>query len=992
MTVSGWGLSGADAGNYSLTPPALTANITALGLTVTGVTANNKAYDGATTATLNLSGAALNGVLSGDTVTLNSAGATGNFADKTVGNGKTVTVSGLTLGGADAGNYSLTQPTASANIAGVPLLVQADNKTRLIGEANPVWTVSYIGFVNGDNSSSLGGSLTFSFTDTNGVSIPTIDTNTPAGTYVIIPSGLTSTDYSITYSNGTLHVNNAFLTVAARPLTKVYGSANPTLSATITGFLNGDTTNVISGSPQLSTSAGVLSPVGVYDIVVALGTLSSTSYGFRLTNGTLTVTPAPLTITVNNATRLYGAANPPLTGTVAGLQNGDNIVATFTTTADVNSPAGYYPIGVSLSGSDATLANYFISTTYGTLTVLPLTPTLAWTNPAPITYGTALSSVQLNAPPSVPGTPVYNPPAGIVLPVGTHTLSLVFSPTDATDYNSLSASVSLVVLPAPLSITASNATRPYGAANPAFTGTITGIQNGDNISASYSSIAGLTSALGTYPIVPAVVSPGNLQTNYQVTLTNGTLTVVQATHTVAWTNPAPITYGDLLGSVQLNATVSVPGTPVYSPPAGTVLPAGTNTLSLAFSPTDATDYNSLTTSVSLVVLPAPLTITASNATRLYGAANPALTVGYAGFVNGEDTNALITLAVAGTTATAASPVGSYPITLSGGSASNYSLTLQAGTLLVTPAPLGIAAASASRPYGQTNPVLTGTITGLLNQDAITATYTTSADTNSTAGTYPITPSVVDPQGRASNYTVTLAGGTLTVTAALLLNPAPETVVVGQGMVLLDSTARVADGGSLNFGGGTLTVAVVTNASVADWLGIQPPGTNSPQLGLAGATVTWAGADLATFDGGAGSNALIFSLTTNATSGPLTALLQQVAFASVDTNGGARVVQVTLAYGNITVAASRPLSLDRPPVAGPADIWVTAAAIITIPIRQLLAFDSSPDGNALSLESYSQSSFAGGQVSSDGTNLIYQPPSLTIPQDVMSYVVGDSKGA
>lgn len=72
--------------------------------------------------------------------------------------------------------------------------------------------------------------------------------------------------------------------------------------------------------------------------------------------------------------------------------------------------------------------------------------------------------------------------------------------------------------------------------------------------------------------------------------------------------------------------------------------------------------------------------------------------------------------------------------------------------------------------------------------------------------------------------------------------------------------------------------------------------------------------------------------------------------------------------------------------------MTAAAIITIPIRQLLAFDSSPDGNALSLESYSQSSFAGGQVSSDGTNLIYQPPSLTIPQDVMSYVVGDSKGA
>jgi len=216
--------------------------------------------------------------------------------------------------------------------------------------------------------------------------------------------------------------------------------------------------------------------------------------------------------------------------------------------------------------------------------------------------------------------------------------------------------------------------------------------------------------------------------------------------------------------------------------------------------------------------------------------------------------------------------------------------------------------------------------------------------------------------------------------------------VGQGQVLLDSTASVADGGSLNFGGGTLTVVVVTNAAAGDSLGIEPPGSSSGQLGVVNNTVTWGGAELASFGGGAGTNALIFSLTTNATSPSLTALLQQVAFASVDTNGGTRVVQVTLAYGNITVAANRPLILDRPPVANAADIWATAAAIITIPISQVLAFDVSPDGNALSLESYSRSSALGGQVSSDGANFIYQPPSLTTQEDVLSYVVEDSKGA
>ena len=104
-------------GNYSLAQPAgLTANITPVGLTVTGITANNKPYDGTTAATLNVGGATLNGVLTGDAVTLNTTGAAGAFADPSPGNAKTVYISGLALNGADAGNYSLTQPTTTASI------------------------------------------------------------------------------------------------------------------------------------------------------------------------------------------------------------------------------------------------------------------------------------------------------------------------------------------------------------------------------------------------------------------------------------------------------------------------------------------------------------------------------------------------------------------------------------------------------------------------------------------------------------------------------------------------------------------------------------------------------------------------------------------------------------------------------------------------------------------------------------------------------------
>ena len=138
--------------------------------------------------------------------------------------------------------------------------------------------------------------------------------------------------------------------------------------------------------------------------------------------------------------------------------------------------------------------------------------------------------------------------------------------------------MSVVVLPAPLSVTASNASRAYGQANPLFGGTVTGLQNGDNITATYSCSANSNNLVGAYAIVPALVDPGNRQTNYALSLINGALTVTQAVPVVSWTNPVAITYGTVLSSNQLNATANVAGSLVYSPTNGTVLNKGTNTL------------------------------------------------------------------------------------------------------------------------------------------------------------------------------------------------------------------------------------------------------------------------------------------------------------------------------------------------------------------------------------------------------------------------------
>ena len=151
----------------------------------------------------------------------------------------------------------------------------------------------------------------------------------------------------------------------------------------------------------------------------------------------------------------------------------------------------------------------------------------------PISYGTALGPDQLNA--TVPaltngasGIYTYSPPNGTALNTGTNTLSVIFIPDDTIDFGDATATtnVSLVVTPAVLTVTAFNASRAFGQANPAFTGSIAGLQNGDNITAFFSCGATASSPAGEYAIVPTLVDPDDLETNYVVTPVPGTLTVI----------------------------------------------------------------------------------------------------------------------------------------------------------------------------------------------------------------------------------------------------------------------------------------------------------------------------------------------------------------------------------------------------------------------------------------------------------------------------------
>jgi hypothetical protein len=224
-------------------------------------------------------------------------------------------------------------------------------------------------------------------------------------------------------------------------------------------------------------------------------------------------------------------------------------------------------------------------------------PQIDWVTPAPITYGTALSAKQLNATASIPGAFAYSPLAGTVLPAGSHTLSVTFTPTDATDYTTAAASVTLAVNQVvPVVSWAAPAAITYGTALSA-----TQLNATASVPGAFAYTPSLGTVLSAGSQTLSVTFTPTDATDYATVTTSVTLTVNQVVPVVSWTAPAAITYGTALSATQLNATANFPGTFKYSPSLGTLLSAGSHTLSATFTPTDATDYAIVTTSVTLIV-------------------------------------------------------------------------------------------------------------------------------------------------------------------------------------------------------------------------------------------------------------------------------------------------------------------------------------------------------------------------------------------------------
>lgn len=215
-----------------------------------------------------------------------------------------------------------------------------------------------------------------------------------------------------------LVIAKAPLAAKAEDKSRTYGDANPPLTLNYTGFVLGENESVLDSPPTSSTTADTNSPVGGYDITLSGG--ADDHYSLTLSNGTLTVTPAALTVTIDNTKRPYGQPNPPLTGTLVGVTNRDTITATFTTPATPSSPPGDYPITPILQDPNSRLSNYTVTTNNGTFSVLGVTleftlssgsPTFCWPTDAaaflleytddltpPVTWHEVPSGITTNGP------------------------------------------------------------------------------------------------------------------------------------------------------------------------------------------------------------------------------------------------------------------------------------------------------------------------------------------------------------------------------------------------------------------------------------------------------------------------------------------------------------------------------------------------------------------------------------------------------------------
>jgi hypothetical protein len=254
------------------------------------------------------------------------------------------------------------------DVARPTIIVRIDSQTADYGDDLSAigLTYSMSGFLGDDSSASLAG-------------LPVVSVApgaVHAGTYAITATTAADSKYDFQYEAGTLTIRKAILTVTVADKTVGYGASVPTLTYSIAGFVHGDTASVLDALPQLATTAAG-SNAGGYDITAA--DVEDDDYEIVIVPGTLTITPAALTVTADDKAITYGDALPAFTARYSGFVNGDTAASLDTAASVAVGAASFHAGSYVLTAADAFDPNYTISFVPGALSVAkaPLSITAA---------------------------------------------------------------------------------------------------------------------------------------------------------------------------------------------------------------------------------------------------------------------------------------------------------------------------------------------------------------------------------------------------------------------------------------------------------------------------------------------------------------------------------------------------------------------------------------------------------------------------------------
>jgi hypothetical protein len=799
VTMSNLALTGDDASNYTVTDASnATADITPKAITVTGITAADKVYDGTTTATVDGSSATLINAVVGDTVSFDDSNLTGTFAQSNVGTNIAVTMSNLALTGDDASNYTVTDASnATADITAQPLSINTDiaSTTKVYdGNTSVDITSANLTGVIGDDDITASGSGNF-----DNKNVGTNKTITVA--YQL--SGDDAANYSLDGTTATGDITAQALTYTVAAADKVY-DASEAATTTIT------LTNAIDGDDIAVTHSSTFADDYVSDdVVVTVNSISlagDDGSNYSISSGQTTtadITPRVLTYTVAADDKVYDAgitavATITVTGSVSdeavGIIDGDDLSIASTVLFADDDVANNITVTVTaleLSGSDA--PNYRINTgetTTADITAQPLSINTDIASTTKVYDGnTSVDITSANLTGVIGDDDITASGSGNFdnKNVGTNktiTVAYQLSGDDAANYSLDGTTATGDITAQALTYTVAAADKVYDASEAATTTiTLTNAIDGDDIAVTHSStFADDYVSDDVVVTVNSISLAGDDGSNYSISsgqTTTADITPRVLTYTVSAADKvydgdtaatATITLTNLVG----DETLTVSDTSTFADKnVGSDKTVTVDAITLANGTNGglATNYSIAsgeTTTADITAQALTATITAQD--KGYDASNQAIVSlalsGYVGdetLLTTETTARFDNINVGERTATVTA------ITLgdgtNGGLASNYSIaTGQTDTANITPALLTITAANAAKFTVDNDPEFTVIYNGFVgsedSSDLTTIGTVARTDANTAAGTYQ---DVIQPSGyAAANYTFNYVNGDLTI--------------------------------------------------------------------------------------------------------------------------------------------------------------------------------------------------------------------------------------